>query len=96
MSVTFKVTSAIESSNARDPGSLRPRSTASGWSQIERAVLLLGVYQPRVPAGWAKRQPKGVLDPKRYIWTLNGIEEAVAEDCKDSGFVSEPSSPLMC
>ena len=61
-----------------------------------RAVLLLGVYQPRVLAGWAKWLPEGVLDPKRYIWTLNGIEEAAAEDCKDSGFVSEPSSPLMC
>ena len=54
-----------------------------------RAVFLLGVYAPGVLAGWLKRSPKDVLD-------LIGIEEAVTEDRKDSGFVSEPSSPLMC
>ena len=31
-----------------------------------RAVLLLGVYQPRVLAGWAKRLPKGVFDLNRF------------------------------
>ena len=90
VSVTFKVMSAIERSNAQDSGSLCPRSTVSGWSQIEHAQSsCLGF----IGRGYSQ---DGLSAYQKAFLTSIGIEEAVAEDRKDWGFVSEPSSPLMC